>query len=168
MDSTIEAFAFPTGGTPGPVTNGSYTFGSLPALQPASFADADGNGLSDTWEKATGLTDPNADKDGDGFSNLQEQAAGTDPCDATSVPTGLIDPGQPTLEIIALTPTTATLRLSGKPGVLHRIEQSSDPSSLPGWAAYGDSITLPAHGQYDFTIPLNSGSRQFYRAVANP
>jgi len=140
----------------------------LPALQPASMSDADGNGLSDNWEKATGLTNPEEDKDGDGFTNLQEQAGGTDPCDVTSFPSGLVDPGQPTLEIIALSPTTATLRLIGKPGLLHRIEQSPGLSPLPGWAAYGDAITLPGNGQYDFTIPLNNASRQFYRAVANP
>ncbi|MCG3150312.1 MAG: hypothetical protein PCFJNLEI_03795 [Verrucomicrobiae bacterium] len=52
--------------------------------------DADGDGLPNEWEQATGLdplspADP-PDPDGDGFTNLQEYSAGTLPLSAQSVP----------------------------------------------------------------------------------
>jgi hypothetical protein len=51
-------------------------------------ADADSDGLADSWEShyggAAGL-DPEADNDGDGASNLEESLAGTAPDDPASV-----------------------------------------------------------------------------------
>ena len=51
--------------------------------------DADGDGMANGWEQASGLdplnaADASADNDGDGFTNLQEFQAGTDPTNASS------------------------------------------------------------------------------------
>jgi hypothetical protein len=50
------------------------------------LVDADLDGLSDAWERAFGISDPNADTDGDGFNAITEQNAGTDPLDSNSHP----------------------------------------------------------------------------------
>ena len=59
--------------------------------QVAKPADADGDGLPDSWEKANGLNpadpdDAEADADGDDFTNLEEYQAKTDPNDAKDHP----------------------------------------------------------------------------------
>lgn len=41
--------------------------------------DANANGLPDSWEAMTGLSDPDGDPDGDGISNLLEYQLGFDP-----------------------------------------------------------------------------------------
>ncbi|MGB3807186.1 MAG: hypothetical protein WA936_08305 [Erythrobacter sp.] len=47
--------------------------GGWPALAGGTpYPDADGDGMSDDWEAATRLSDPNADHDGDGYTNLEE------------------------------------------------------------------------------------------------
>jgi hypothetical protein len=46
--------------------------------------DTNGNGLSDTWEAAFNITDPNQDDDHDGMTNLQEYWAGTNPTNSQS------------------------------------------------------------------------------------
>ena len=47
--------------------------GGWPALAGGSvYADADGDGMDDTWEARQQLSDPNGDSDGDGYTNLEE------------------------------------------------------------------------------------------------
>jgi hypothetical protein len=46
--------------------------------------DTNANTLSDAWEAAFGITDPNGDADGDGQSNLVEYQANTNPTNAAS------------------------------------------------------------------------------------
>lgn len=59
-----------------------------PSVLTVTPADADGDGLPDSWEThyagPAGL-EPDADNDGDGASNIQESVAGTAPGDPSSV-----------------------------------------------------------------------------------
>lgn len=166
-DSVIEACAADSGGAPaGPVTAGSYTFGALPALATAAIADADGDGLSDQWEKALNIHDPASDKDGDGASNLAEYLAGTDPCSAASVPGPSV--GTPRLAIVSVTTGASPrlfLRLSGTPGILHSAE-SSTSLTAGAWQPAVSTFTMPASGFFDFSIPVTAGGRGFVRGVA--
>ena len=60
------------------------------------FADTDGDGMPDGWERSHGLDPENpadavADADSDGLTNLQEYELGTDPHDSDSDDDGLLD-----------------------------------------------------------------------------
>jgi hypothetical protein len=86
-DATVSAYATDTlSGERSLLATGSYTFAPLPPAIPAPLSDADFDGLSDAWERAFGITDPNADTDGDGFNAITEHNAGTDPLDPNSSP----------------------------------------------------------------------------------
>ena len=69
-----------------PIRTATYTIGDPPPISAPPFVDANHDGISDAWEQAFGITDPNGDADGDGFTNLDEYLAGTDPLDANSHP----------------------------------------------------------------------------------
>lgn len=65
---------------------GAFDIGADECVDPL---DADGDGIPDAWEDASGLnkyevTDAQLDNDGDGFPNISEYVAGTDPLDAGS------------------------------------------------------------------------------------
>ena len=62
-----------------PIRSAAYTFANAPLLSVGGLTDADGDGMSDQWEKTFALTDPNADADGDGLTNLAEFLGGSDP-----------------------------------------------------------------------------------------
>lgn len=57
----------------GRIINSPTEVGGWPTLTPGTpYSDGDNDGMSDTWESARGLTDPNQDADGDGYTNLEE------------------------------------------------------------------------------------------------
>lgn len=86
-DATVSAYATDTlSGERSLLATGSYTFAPLPPVIPAPLSDADSDGLGDAWERAFGITDPDADTDGDGFNAITEHNAGTDPLDPNSSP----------------------------------------------------------------------------------
>jgi hypothetical protein len=53
-------------------------------LSPMDTADADGDGLNNSWERSYGANPENADSDGDGFADKQEVVAGSDLLDSES------------------------------------------------------------------------------------
>jgi hypothetical protein len=57
---------------------------ALAAIVITPPADANSNGLADSWESYYGVSDPDGDPDGDGVGNLQEYWAGTNPTNALS------------------------------------------------------------------------------------
>jgi hypothetical protein len=57
----------------GAIIDNPSQVGGWPKLANGSpYPDADNDGMSDTWEARTGLSDPNGDQDGDGYTNLEE------------------------------------------------------------------------------------------------
>ncbi len=76
------------------VSAGSLSNSAVATLTVFPPADADGNGLLDSWEIANfgriGI-DPAADSDGDGLTNLQEYERGTNPNSADSDNDGISD-----------------------------------------------------------------------------
>lgn len=47
--------------------------GGWPTLSAGvAYADVDADGMADSWEQSTGMTNPVADADGDGYTNLEE------------------------------------------------------------------------------------------------
>lgn len=68
-----------------------YVALEMPELPGGNPSDADGDGLTDTWELEHFLTlSPVAgeDSDGDGFTHAEEENGGSDPADPGSVPVG--------------------------------------------------------------------------------
>ena len=59
--------------------------------KPSNLKDADGDGLSETVEKALGTSDENIDSDFDGATDLEEFQASTDPTDLVERPSDLVD-----------------------------------------------------------------------------
>jgi hypothetical protein len=81
------------------------------------LADADADGMPDTWETRYGLNpndpaDAGLDADGDGLTNLEEYKVGTDPTDPTSllrietIGTDTITPGAVRLTFLAMSNRT--------------------------------------------------------------
>ena len=59
--------------------------------KPSDITDNDGDGLSETVEKALGTSDENIDSDFDGATDLEELQASTDPTDLVERPSDLVD-----------------------------------------------------------------------------
>ncbi len=142
----------PGTGSHSPLATGAYAFAPLPPTLPATAIDADGNGLSDAWERAFGITDPNSDTDGDGFNALTEQNYGSDPLDAASHPPGGSSP-VPSIAIAAIQAGVITLTWPG--GLVGYILESSP--DLHNW-----NPVEPQPLANTWSEPA-TGLRKFYR-----
>lgn len=152
-DSTVSSFAIDTTtGTRSLLATGSYTFAPLTPATPATAVDANTNGLSDAWERAFGITDPNADDDGDGFNAITEQNYGTDPLDAGSRPAG---GNAPEAEIAAATVQAGQITLAWPDGLVGYILESSP--DLLNWTPVN-----PQPIDNTWSEPI-TGPREFYR-----
>ncbi len=89
--STPEGSAKPGCGRPIPYGDANCRYcGAKQTSEIKVVVDADGDGMTDEYEKKNGLdpavADADADKDSDGFTNIEECVAKTDPSDAKSHP----------------------------------------------------------------------------------
>ena len=129
-----------------------------------SKADADDDGLPDSWETAFfGSTDhpqgaPGADWDHDGQDNLREYLAGTSPTDPSSV----------------FRITNATLGTGGSlvlqwqsvTGKVYRIQHADDPGSE--FEDTGDEALAGTGGTLTKSVDLGAGRRGFFRVRIVP
>jgi hypothetical protein len=151
-DATVSAHAIDTlTGARSLLATGTYTFAPLPPATPSPLVDANLDGLSDAWERAFGISDPNADTDGDGFNAITEHNSGTDPLDANS-PAG----GTPPAASIAIASVqNGIITLEWPAGLVGYVLESS--TDLVTWTAVDPQ---PAASTWSEAI---SGGGKFYR-----
>jgi hypothetical protein len=135
--------------TPAPQTNTLTSDGTLVFDGIYTFADANENGISDTWElnyfsSVDPLRTPTTDTDGDGRTDCAEFTAGTDPAD----PLSFLECFAPE-RIVAVAPEMAW---SSVPTREYRVLGSADaiswtPASAWMWGRAGTTaFRLPAPG----------------------
>jgi hypothetical protein len=148
--------------TPPAQTNTLLSGGTVVFTGNYTFADANGNGMSDAWEQAffhevSPERTPTTDSDGDGATDLAEFNAGTDPTSAQSALRLLtpVLPGDGTL----------LLRWPALPGRAYRMEHSPDAVH---WAARSDWMQF-ASTPGTFSMPLpGPGAPFLFRLQVRP
>ena len=157
-NSTLRAYAASYLRGTGNITTASYSFGTVPPVSVPAITDTNINGLADSWEDLTGISNPAGDDDGDGFLNLAEHNAGFDANDATSKPDAVAQ--SPNLQIVQ----------TASPATPHALRwDASDTAILLETSADLQSWTLVTHGtrvegnDRVFDLPTNSFVRRFYR-----
>jgi hypothetical protein len=160
----LEAFAELPGGVHSAVARGQYAIGATSPLATAPFVDENNDGIDDRWAEAMGVSSATEDRDGDGADAKAEHDAGTDPNDPNSHPGTL--PGDPVLVITGFDPLgrVASLRLHGRPGILHRVEWSADLGA-GSWQPLGSDVMIPGQGFIDLEDHVAASPRRFYRAT---
>jgi hypothetical protein len=158
---TLEAAGEDASGNIGLTAVGYYEIGNTAPLASAPIIDSNANGLSDAWEKAFNLTNPNADADGDGFTNGQEQAGGSDPRNPADMPT-LPPAALPQLNIERGTaPNTA--RIYWQTAETDLILETST-NLQTGWTSVAPASISVTGNSHSLTVPANAvGGRRFYR-----
>jgi hypothetical protein len=104
----------------------------------STFVDADGDGLSDTWETANGVTSPSADADGDGHSNYEEFLDGTNPQSSASRLEAPSITGQPQ-DVIAVQGSNIVLSVTANGTAPRAYQWYFNGNVLPG----ANSASLP-------------------------
>jgi hypothetical protein len=116
--------------------------------------DVDGDGISDTWERAHGLgtaeNSAGADADGDGQDNRSEFLAGTDPRDAGSA-----------MRAVGAerTPGGVRLEFATVPGIRYQLQRSA---GLSGWVNEGVAVTATG-STTAFNAAVSGGSSGYWR-----
>jgi len=163
---SFEAIARPAGTTQStPTARAVYVAAAPPPLTAPAGTDANGNGLTDPWEDAFGVNDPNADPDHDNATNKQEHDAGTDPNNPADAPMVAAE-----FRITEVSRTGNDLRLSFPTlsGRSYVIE--SRPVLAAGeWAEVPGTLSAGNGGPLQVTIPnAFTQPQQFYRAKLLP
>lgn len=151
--ASVVAYAIlPGTGEKSLLATASYAFAALPPATPSSAVDADQNGLSDAWERAFSISDPNSDTDGDGYNALTEQNYGTDPLDAGSRPGSTPDPEA---RLAAVSAGAGAITIDWPEGLVGYILESSP--DLLTWTPVNPQPMVSAWSE-----PIG-GPRKFYR-----
>ncbi|MBI1841070.1 MAG: hypothetical protein HYR88_09495 [Verrucomicrobia bacterium] len=168
--ATTEFTAFAQSNPPSAIQRARYQIAALPGVGPVSPVDANNNGLSDDYEKALGIQDPNGDPDGDGFTNLQEYQAGTDPQDPKSVPSN------------TSTPVVLIARSPGASAPAETLCEIAWPSNVPGlilefavdlippvsWTAVTASISTVGLERIYYNPDTAGSPQRFFRLRKGP
>jgi hypothetical protein len=131
---------------------------AVPSAGRANGADADGDGMPNSWENEHEL-DPNSphdaqhDTDEDGASNLHEYRAGTDPNDATSAFA---------LTRISREGSGVRLRFHGVQGRAYFIEARGSMTQ-GSWQSVSNFTVVSATGEKQVLIPGMTNALQFFR-----
>lgn len=138
--------------------NRAFPSGRASAFAPiTALADADADGVPDTWETDYGATDPLADPDGDGLSNRQEYDVGTNPTNGLS-----------TLKVDAITWTDGVLRMQfqGASNKAYAVQYKSSLTETT-WQTLRTSVARRTN--YTATITDDGAlNNRFYRLVTPP
>lgn len=137
---------------------------SNPTPGKSNTADADGDGLPDAWELASGLNpynpaDASQDADGDGFSNVQEYQSGTNPREAGS------HLRIETVDFSGNALGAATIGFLAAPGVPYTV-QFRDATEKGAWSKLADVPPQMAVRRVEVADPGSAGqSARYYRLV---
>lgn len=152
-DAAAEIMRFPGSASPG-------------AANYLAFADADGDGMEDSWERNHGLNpalaeDAFLDTDGDGMSNADEYRSGTDPRDAASVLR---------LEFVDFVAGGPVIRFAAQANRAYRVE-SADSLAGASWHSLAEIPVSSAPRDIEVTdpnAPRDGTSVRFYRVTTAP